>query len=183
MKSKKLYWQRKTTRSAKVQTNIGYRDVSDISGITFLFKNNDLTDTFPIWVSRRIRRVSGIIFLFKNNDLTDTLPIRVSGRIRRVSVSSTYLTRYVTTFWVSGLQRLLPSFFYVWPNIKSKGKMEFSMLIYFLSVQLTKLTFLKYVCYILVERKINIFNSFICVSLGFETITSLKIYFSHYNRN
>jgi hypothetical protein len=47
--------------------------------------------------------------------------------------------------------------------------------IYFLSAQFIKLTFSKYACYILFQRKINIFNIFICVSLGFETISSLKI--------
>jgi hypothetical protein len=45
------------------------------------------------------------------------------------------------------------------------------MLIYILSAQFTKLTFSKYVCYILFEKKITIFNSFICISLGFETIS------------
>jgi hypothetical protein len=56
----------KTTRSAKGtnkhQVSGHIRHVSDI---TFLFKNNDLTDTFPIRVSRRIRRVSGIFFYLK----------------------------------------------------------------------------------------------------------------------
>jgi hypothetical protein len=37
---------------------------TDCSGYYFLFKNKELTDTFPIQVSRHIRCVSYIIFLF-----------------------------------------------------------------------------------------------------------------------
>jgi hypothetical protein len=51
-----------------------------------------------IRVSGRIRHISNIIFLFKNNNLTDTFPIRVSGRIKKVSLSSIYQTRLVTIF-------------------------------------------------------------------------------------
>jgi hypothetical protein len=75
--------------------------IRHVSGINFLFKNIDLTDTFPIHVSRRIRHVSDIIFLFKINYLTDTFLICISECIGRVS--DAYRTRFITIFCVPGL--------------------------------------------------------------------------------
>jgi hypothetical protein len=69
---------KKNTRSAKDTNKHRVSGcIKHVSGITFYLKNNDLTFTFLIRVSRRI----GFISLFTNNNLTATLPIQVSGRI------------------------------------------------------------------------------------------------------